>query len=108
MKRTTIDKDRHMGDPAYVEVPVERLISKPYGAELAESIRRGERAHVARLDRSERETTHVSVADDSGNAVALTHTLGSPSGAIPDGLGFMYNGSMSRFDPRPGRVDRAG
>ncbi|TIU26327.1 MAG: gamma-glutamyltransferase, partial [Mesorhizobium sp.] len=39
-----------------------------------------------------------------GSAVALTHTLGSPSGAITDGLGFMYNGTMSRFDPRPGRA----
>lgn len=104
MKRMTIDKDRHMGDPAYVDVPVERLISKAYCRDLAAAIRRGERARVARLDRSSRETTHVSVVDRHGNAVALTHTLGSPSGAITDGLGFMYNGSMSRFDPRPGHA----
>ena len=104
MKRMTIDKDRHMGDPAYVEVPTERLVSKAYCRELADSIRRGERARVTRLDRSSRETTHVSAVDRFGNAVALTHTLGSPSGAITEGLGFMYNGSMSRFDPRPGRA----
>lgn len=103
MKRMTIDKDQHMGDPAYVEVPVERLISKRYCAGLADAIRHGERARVKRLDRSERETTHISAVDRHGNAVALTHTLGSPSGAITDGLGFMYNGTMSRFDPRPGR-----
>src|SRR3546814_18769928 len=48
-------------------------------------------------DRSQRETTHISVIDRDGNAVAMTHTLGSPSGAITDGLGFMYNGTMSRF-----------
>ncbi len=104
MKRMTIDKDRHMGDPAYVDVPVERLISRDYCAELAASIRAGERATVKRLDRSQRETTHISVVDDAGNAVALTHTLGSPSGAISPGLGFIYNGTMSRFDPRPGRA----
>ena len=104
MKRMTIDKDRHMGDPAYVDVPVERLTSKSYCAELASAISRGERAHVRRLDRSDRETTHVSALDRDGNAVALTHTLGSPSGAITEGLGFMYNGSMSRFDPRPGHA----
>jgi gamma-glutamyltranspeptidase / glutathione hydrolase len=104
MKRMTIDKDRHMGDPAYVDVPVERLISKEYCAGLADQIRRGERAQVERLDRSQRETTHISVIDKDGNAVALTHTLGSPSGAITDGLGFMWNGTMSRFDPRPGRA----
>lgn len=103
-KRMTIDKYCHMGDPAYVDVPVERLISKPYCAELAAAIRRGERARVQRLDRSGRETTHVSVVDRDGNAVALTHTLGSPSGAITDGLGFIYNGSMSRFDQRPGHA----
>ena len=104
MKRMTIDKDHHMGDPAYVAVPTERLISKEYCAGLAAAIHRGERATVTRLDRSERETTHISAVDRQGNAVALTHTLGSPSGAITDGLGFLYNGTMSRFDPRPGRA----
>ncbi|AMJ62824.1 gamma-glutamyltransferase [Bosea sp. PAMC 26642] len=105
MKRMTIDKDAHMGDPAYVDVPVDRLISKEHAAEQANSIRRGERADVKRLERSSsRETTHVSVVDRHGNAVALTHTLGSPSGAITEGLGFIYSGTMSRFDPRPGRA----
>jgi len=104
MKRMTIDKDNHMGDPAYVDVPVARLISREYAAEQAASIRRGERARVKRLDKSERDTTHISVVDKDGNAVALTHTLGSPSGAITEGLGFIYNGTMSRFDPRPGRA----
>lgn len=105
MKRMTIDKDSFMGDPAYVNVPVERLVSKAYAQELAADIRNGNRAKVTRLERSSsRDTTHVSVVDKDGNAVALTHTLGSPSGAITTGLGFMYNGTMSRFDPRPGRA----
>ncbi len=104
MKRAVIDKDSHLGDPAYVEIPVERLLSRDYCRALAAEIRTGQRAEVTRVgDRSSRDTTHVSVVDAEGNAVALTHTLGSPSGAITDGLGFMYNGSMSRFDPRPGR-----
>ncbi len=103
MKRMTIDKDAHMADPAYVPVPVEKLLSKDHAARLAAEIRRGERANVERLDLSQRETTHISVVDKAGNAVALTHSLGSPSGAITDGLGFMYNGLMGRFDPRPGR-----
>lgn len=104
MKRMTIDKDAFMGDPAYVDVPVDRLTSKQHAAAHAASIRAGERASVKRLDRSQRETTHVSVVDADGNAVALTHTLGSPSGAITEGLGFIWNGTMSRFDPRPGRA----
>ncbi|MHC1551174.1 gamma-glutamyltransferase [Phyllobacterium sp. K27] len=103
MKRMTIDKDAHMGDPAYVDVPFERLLSKENAAKHAASIRAGEIANVLRLDKSQRDTTHVSVIDKHGNAVAMTHTLGSPSGAITDGLGFMYNGTMSRFNPVPGK-----
>ncbi|TIM80029.1 MAG: hypothetical protein E5Y60_05980, partial [Mesorhizobium sp.] len=103
--RMTIDKDRHLGDPAYVDVPVARLLSRDYCSGLAAEIKAGLRARIERVDdRSPRDTTHISVVDREGNAVALTHTLGSPSGAITDGLGFMYNGTMSRFDPRPGRA----
>jgi gamma-glutamyltranspeptidase/glutathione hydrolase len=101
MKRMTIDKDAHMGDPTYVDVPFEKLLSKEYAGAHAASIKAGERVDVSRLDRSQRDTTHISVIDKHGNAVAMTHTLGSPSGAITDGLGFMYNGTMSRFNPFP-------
>lgn len=103
MKHMTIDKDLHMGDPAYVDVPVAKLLDKGHAAAIAARIKQGERANVERLDMSQRDTTHISVVDKDGNAVALTHSLGSPSGAITDGLGFMYNGLMGRFDPRPGR-----
>ena len=104
MKRMTIDKDTYMGDPAYIDVPFEPLLTPEYTAGLAASIRAGERASVDRLEMSQRDTTHISVIDKQGNAVSMTHTLGSPSGAITDGLGFMYNGTMARFDPRPGRA----
>ncbi len=105
MKRMTIDKDRNMSDPAFVPVPTEQLLSRDYTAGVAEGIRRGGRLRVTRLERkTERDTTHVSVMDSEGNCVTMTHTLGSPSGVITEGLGFMYNGSMSRFDPRPGRA----
>lgn len=103
MKRMTIDKDAFMGDPHYVDVPYDRLLSGDHAAAHAQSMRAGERADIRRFDRSQRDTTHISVVDKDGNAVAMTHTLGSPSGAITDGLGFMYNGTMSRFNPFPGR-----
>ncbi|MFK0271156.1 gamma-glutamyltransferase [Pseudomonas asiatica] len=103
MKRMTRDKDQYLGDPEDVNVPVEHLLSDAYAAEQAASIRAGERGQVLRLDSKDRDTTHISVVDKHGNCVALTHSLGSPSGVIPKGLGFMLNGTMSRFDPRPGR-----
>src|SRR3546814_5345678 len=104
MKRMTLDKDAHRGDPLYVDGPVADRLSRERAARHAASIRAGERARVDRMtDRSQRETTHISVIDRDGNAVAMTHTLGRPSGAITDGLGFMYNGTMSRFSPFPGR-----
>ncbi|MFQ1063313.1 gamma-glutamyltransferase [Bordetella trematum] len=107
MKIATADKDRFIGDPAFVEVPLERILSKAYAAEAAAAIRAGERARVTRLDSAAvvpRDTTHLSVVDNDGNCVALTHSLGMPSGVITPGLGFMYNGCMGVFDPRPGRA----
>src|SRR3546814_18402769 len=72
---------------------------------MAAHIRRGERVHVPRLGPDEpKDTTHISVMDGDGNAVSVTHSLGMPSGVITPGLGFMYNGCMGVFDPRPGRA----
>jgi gamma-glutamyltranspeptidase/glutathione hydrolase len=106
MKFATIDKDTRVGDPEFSDVPTDVLIDKDYAAELSEIIARGEQAHVERLASAEesRDTTHVCVIDEHGNAVSLTHSLGMPSGVISEGLGFMYNGCMSVFDPRPGHA----
>jgi gamma-glutamyltranspeptidase/glutathione hydrolase len=107
MKRATVDKDRYVGDPRFVDVPVDRLTSKDYAAGLAEEIRLGKKAEVPRFNAGgspSRDTTHVSVIDGEGNCVAMTHSLGMPSGVVTEGLGFMYNGCMGVFDPRPGRA----
>jgi len=107
MKQATIDKDAHVGDPAFVDVPLDRLLSKDYAAEVAGRIERRERAHVPRYEGGQpepKDTTHVVVRDAKGNIVTMTHSLGMPSGVITDGLGFMYNGCMGVFDPRPGRA----
>ena len=104
MKYATIDKDRHVGDPGFVEVPLDRLLSKGYARELAARIEAGEKAHVERLGQEKHGTTQISVIDEEGNVVSMTHSLGNPSGVITEGLGFMYNGCMGVFDPRPGRA----
>jgi gamma-glutamyltranspeptidase / glutathione hydrolase len=84
------DREQHVADPRFTDVPTGRLADKAYAAAAA-------RAH----DRSD--TTHVCVVDDAGMAVSLTHTLGSASGVVTPGLGFGYNDYMNCFDPRPGR-----
>ncbi|SDV48804.1 gamma-glutamyltransferase 1 Threonine peptidase. MEROPS family T03 [Chitinasiproducens palmae] len=105
LKRVTIDKDTLIGDPEFVDVPVEMLASKAHARKHADAIRAGERANVARIDAGAepKDTTQVCVIDRNGMAVTLTHTLGTNSGVITDGLGFLYNGLISGFDPRPGR-----
>jgi gamma-glutamyltranspeptidase/glutathione hydrolase len=106
MKYATIDKDTRVGDPDFSDVPTGVLIDKEYAGALAERIAGGERAHVERLKSmaESRDTTHICVIDERGNAVSLTHSLGMPSGVVTEGLGFMYNGCMSVFDPRPGHA----
>jgi len=105
MKIATSDKDNFVGDPAFFDVPVDRLTDKDYAAGHAKAIERGDVARVERLAiRESAGTTHISVVDRMGNAVSMTHSLGMMSGVITDGLGFMYNGCMAVFDPRPGRA----
>ncbi len=106
MRAATADKDTHVGDPQFVDVPLTRLTDKAYAATIAERISAGERLSVTRLDAAFEppDTTHVAVVDKDGNCVTMTHSLGMPSGVITDGLGFMYNGCMGVFDPRPGNA----
>ncbi|MDF2368570.1 gamma-glutamyltransferase [Sneathiella sp.] len=105
MKIATIDKEKFIGDPDFIDVPVDRLNSKSYAKECADRIRKGPLVHVERYSGPEesKDTTHITAMDETGGIVTMTHTLGYPSGAITTGLGFMYNGSMNIFDPRPGR-----
>jgi len=105
MKIGAVDRDANLGDPKFVDVPVARLTSKEHAAAMAERIKRGEKTDVPRLTEKKEaaDTTQVCVVDGSGMCVSLTHTLGTPSGVVTDGLGFMYNGAMGAFDPRPGR-----
>ncbi len=107
MKLATIDKDRSMGDPNFIDVPIAELSSKAYARSLAERIRNGDKANVERFNTGapeSKDTTHLVVADSDGNIVNVTHSLGSSSGVITEGLGFMYNNCMMVFDPRPDQI----
>jgi gamma-glutamyltranspeptidase / glutathione hydrolase len=102
------DRMTQLGDPDFVDVPEAKLLSKDYAAKLRAQIddeiagRSGgtetslrESAHAAA------ETTHVSVLDTTGNAAAITHSLGMSSGVVTPGLGFQHNCHMIMFDPTP-------
>ncbi|MBT3369548.1 MAG: gamma-glutamyltransferase [Rhodospirillaceae bacterium] len=104
MKYATIDKDNKMGDPAFDDVPIKDFIDRQQAGRYAHMIRSGEKANVIRFGEPEesKDTTHVTVVDDAGNCVSMTHSLGMPSGVVTKGMGFMYNGCMGAFDPRPG------
>jgi len=107
MKIATVDKDERMGDPRFVEVPMDELLSSDYAHRQSDKIKRGEKTHVPRYlhGADNKNTTHVCTVDEHGACVSMTHSLGNPSGVVTEGLGFMYNGCMNVFDPRPGRVD---
>src|SRR5690348_17500758 len=85
------DRELHLADPRFIDIPTGALADKEYAS----------RARSVVADRAD--TTQVCVVDDAGNVVSLTHTLGSSSGVVTPGLGFGYNDYMNCFDPRPGR-----
>jgi gamma-glutamyltranspeptidase/glutathione hydrolase len=104
------DRSAYLGDPAFVDVPVEWLTSKAYAAERRQQIdpqRSGNHA-AGRRPAGPREganTTHLTVMDRAGNVVAMTQTLQMLFGSkvsVP-GTGMLLNNHMSLFDPHPGR-----
>lgn len=104
MKIALRDKENLVGDPDFAADVSSTLLGSEHSRKAAAAIRSGERAAIDRIGTHESpHTTHVSAVDADGNMVSFTHTLGNPSGFIPSGTGFMLNGGMSTFDPRPGR-----
>ena len=102
MKAAFADRNGHLGDPDFVDVPLEWLTSKQRAAEWRDRIDAGEEIRVPTLPGGSPATTHVSVVDGRGTCVSLTHSLGGSSGVISPGMGFMYNNSMINFHPLPG------
>lgn len=103
MLATFADRARFLGDPRFVSVPVDLLVGKAHGRDVAAVVEGEGAISVESLGYAEaRHTTHVCVMDGEGNAVSLTHTLGSASGVVTPGLGFVYNNCMYQFHPFPG------
>ncbi len=102
MKAAFSDRNQYLGDPEFVDVDLERMVSKQRAREWQDRIDRGKLIDVSFAPQEPPDTTHVSVVDEQGNLVSLTHSLGYSSEVITPGLGFMYNNSMANFHPLPG------
>jgi len=115
MRRAYADRARYLGDPAFnPQMPIARLISKPYAADLRKTIK-PERASASAPTTFEwpiepDETTHLSVVDDARNAVSLTYTLegGFGSMIVVPGAGFLLNNEMGDFNAGPGLTTAEG
>jgi gamma-glutamyltranspeptidase/glutathione hydrolase len=112
-RRAFIDRNTKLGDPAFVNVPVAELTSKAYAKELASSIEADEASRTPSFSASAGEpmhTTHYSVADSKGNAVATTTTINSGygSGVFIRGAGFFMNNEMDDFSAQPGHANQFG
>lgn len=114
MRRAFRDRAIHIGDPDFGQPPVERLTSKDYASELRRTISTTRASQSSPADIMQgyesNETTHYSVVDSEGMAVAVTYTLeaGYGLGAVVDGAGFLLNNEMGDFNGKPGLTDSTG
>jgi gamma-glutamyltranspeptidase / glutathione hydrolase len=118
-RRAYLDRARHLGDPDFVAVPVARLTSKAYAARLAAGIDTTRATSSVALGRDivteattaeSEQTTHFSVIDKDGMAVANTYTLewGYGSAVVARGTGFLLNNEMGDFNKKPGYTSTRG
>jgi len=116
MRRAYADRNEYVGDPDFVKVPIAGLLDPAYLARLRASID-PERATPSSLVRPGRpagtehdQTTHYTVVDAEGNAVAVTYTLngGYGNGITVPGLGFLLNNEMDDFAAKPGTPNMFG
>lgn len=116
MRRVYADRSKYMGDPDFVDVPVDVLISKQYAKERMEDFnlsKAGSSKDVqpGEITKKERtETTHYTVVDKDGNLVSTTTTLNDNFGSklIIKGAGFFWNDEMDDFSSKPGAPNMYG
>jgi len=115
MKRAYADRARYLGDPAFVNAPIASLTAKDYAARQRASIDpdRATPASDALLPLPPHEgsnTTHYSVVDGDGNAVANTYTLNFPYGVglVAEGTGVLLNNELDDFTAAPGAANAFG
>ncbi|TKT71227.1 gamma-glutamyltransferase [Afipia massiliensis] len=114
MKRAYGDRARYLGDPAFVNAPMQQLLAKDYAAkqratiDMTKATPWSETTLVSPREGSN--TTHYSVVDSSGNAVSNTYTLNFSYGLglVADGTGVLLNNEMDDFTAAPGASNAYG
>ena len=107
------DRNRHLGDPDFVAIPLNRLLSKDYAAGLRSRIdprRASPTPPTAEASSAGDHTTHYSVVDSQNRAVAITTTLNGlfGCGVTVSGAGFLLNNEMDDFTAAPNRPNQFG
>ena len=105
-KRVFADRAEYFGDPDFVDVPIDQLISEDYIKRRANEVNR---TAISQLDSVQPgldspNTTHYSIVDQWGNSVSNTYTInwGYGSGVVVEGAGFILNNEMDDFSTKPG------
>ena len=108
MKMVFADQSKNSGDPDYSKIPIDILTDKSYASKLRERIKEGSARFdykpLSMLNPESESTSHLSVVDDKGNAVALTQSINSffGTGIVVPGTGILLNNHMADFDSKPG------
>jgi len=114
MKMTFADKAVNSGDPGFFRIPVDVLTDKAYARKLRARIVAGQArfdyAPAALVVPESESTSHLSVADEKGNVVALTQSINSffGSGIVVPGTGIILNNHLADFDAVPGGPNAIG
>jgi gamma-glutamyltranspeptidase/glutathione hydrolase len=113
MRRAFTVRNTMLGDPAYVTMPLDRILSKEYAAQLRSEVDLNHASSTPRFTPEMRDgssTTHYSVVDADGNAVSCTTTLNDSYGSAlaVSGAGFLLNDEMDDFAAAPGKPNMYG
>jgi gamma-glutamyltranspeptidase/glutathione hydrolase len=113
MRRAFIERNLSLGDPDFVDLPLERFLSPEHARELRAQIdpqRATPTPPFAQIVAEGESTTHYSIVDAQGNAAAVTTTLNSSYGSAVTvaGAGFLLNNEMDDFAAAPGRPNQFG
>jgi gamma-glutamyltranspeptidase/glutathione hydrolase len=116
MKLAYADRSEYLGDPDFVKIPLKGLTSKRYAEQLAKGIDANKARDAKAIKPGQPQpyesdqTTHYSVVDRMGNAVAVTYTLNTNfgSGIVAKGTGILLNNEMDDFSAKPGVANAYG